>query len=318
MISCDNNWRNIQSLIILDTLICDSHNENILISGEYYKCYPKCNNYYYFDKNNNYTCLDKKECPNDYNNLIEEKNQCINNCKLYSDFPIEFQKKCYNLCPVNISEISKENEYFYKIQCPKELPYEIINIQTCVKNCNISQINNKLCKLNYTSNNKNDENEAQEKMVENIKEEIINGIDTSEIDEGEDLIIQDKDITLTITKTDNQKDQMNTKTNTTSIDLGECETKLKNQYNISENESLYILKMDVNQDGYKIPKIQYEVYYPLNDDLKLCLLNLSICENTDINIYLPLTLDESLEQYNPNSDFLMIYVQLLLQKMVLI
>ena len=84
-------------------------------------------------------------------------------------------------------------------------------------------------------------------MVENIQEEITNGIDTSGIDKGEDIIIQEKDVTVTITKNNNQKNEMNSKTNTTSIDLGECETKLKNKYNISKNESLYILKMDIKQ-----------------------------------------------------------------------
>ena len=140
-------------------------------------------------------------------------------------------------------------------------------------------------------------------MVENIQEEITNGIDTSGIDKGEDIIIQEKDVTVTITKNNNQKNEMNSKTNTTSIDLGECETKLKNKYNISKNESLYILKMDIKQEGYKIPKIQYEVYYPLNKDSKLCLLNLSICEDTKIDIYLPLILNGSLDKYDPNSDF---------------
>ena len=61
--------------------------------------------------------------------------------------------------------------------------------------------------------------------------------------------------------------------------------------------------MDVKQEGYKIPKIQYEVYYPLNHDSKLHALNLSICENTNINIYLPLTLNGNLDKYDSNSDF---------------
>ena len=40
------------------------------------------------------------------------------------------------------------------------------------------------------------------------------------------IIIQEKDVIITITKNDNQKNEMNKKTNTTSIDLGKCETKL--------------------------------------------------------------------------------------------
>ena len=31
----------------------------------------------------------------------------------------------------------------------------------------------------------------------------------------------------------------------TSIDLGECETLLRNYYNISNNETLYMKKMDI-------------------------------------------------------------------------
>ena len=55
--------------------------------------------------------------------------------------------------------------------------------------------------------------------------------------------------------------------------------------------------MDVKQEGYKIPKIQYEIYYPLNHDSKLCLLNLSVCEDVNIDIHLPINLDGSLNQY---------------------
>ena len=284
-------------------ITCDDNNEFNFTFGENYNCYPKCDNYYYFDKEKNYICLDKKECSDDYIYLIEDKNQCLSNCKEYPYFLYEFQKKCYDSCPENISEISKERENYCEIKCPKEMPYELIENQKCVNNCTITQINKKLCKINFISENKSEKNEAQEKMVEDIQGEITNGIDTSGIDSGEDIIIQEKDVTVTITKNDNQKNEISSKTNTTSIDLGECETKLKNKYNISQNESLYILKMDIKQEGYKIPKIQYEVYYDLNHDSKLCLLNLSVCENTNIDIYLPLTLNGNLEQYDPNSDF---------------
>ena len=205
--------------------------------------------------------------------------------------------------PEEISEVSKEKEYFCELKCSKDLPYELIETQTCVETCTLTEINNKKCKKNHISENKNEENEAQEKMVDNIKEEITNGLDTSGIDKGEDIIIQQKDITVTITKSDNQKNQLNIKTNTTNIDLVKCEKKLKEHYNISENESLYILKMDVKQEGYKIPKIQYEVYYPLNHSSKLCLLDLSVCEDVNIDVHLPLTLEGSLNQYDPKSDF---------------
>ena len=277
MISYDNNWRNIQNLIVFNTMTCDNNAELNLSLNDNYYCYPKPDNIA-FDSDKNYKCLYYNECPVNYKYIIEEKNQCVYNCKQYPGFPFEFQKKCYYSCPKNISEISEEKENYCEIICPKESPFEIIEIQHCVSNCTISQLNNKLCKLNFKSNNKTEMNEILEKMVENIRDKLINSLDldTSIIDEGEDIIIQEKEISVTITNNNNQKKQINSKTNATNIGFEKCETKLKNQYNISENESLYILKMDIKQEGYKISKMQYEVYYPLNGDSKLHLLNLSI------------------------------------------
>ena len=130
-----------------------------------------------------------------------------------------------------------------------------------------------------------------------------NGIDTSGIDKGEDISIQEKDVTLTISKNSNQKNEINSKTNKTNINFGECEKKVKAEYNIPESESLYIFKMDVKQEGYKIPKMQYEVYYPLYNDSKLYLLNLSICRDISIDVYFPLSFNGSLDEIDPNSDF---------------
>ena len=284
-------------------LSCDINYGFNLTSGDYYNCYPECDTYYYFDNDKNFICLNKTECPNNYNNLIEEKNQCIDNCENDPEYKFNFRKKCYKECPVGISYESKTQKYFCEVNCNKSMPFEIIEYQTCVQNCSIWQLNNKICKINFKSDNKNDTDTAQEKMVNDIKEEMIKGIDTSGIDEGENIVIQEEDVTVTITKNSNQKNEINKKTNTTSIDLGDCETLLKDKYNIPENESLYILKMDVKQDGYKIPKIQYEVYYPLYNDSKLYLLNLSICKDINIDIYLPMSLNLSLDEIDPNSKF---------------
>jgi hypothetical protein len=44
----------------------------------------------------------------------------------------------------------------------------------------------------------------------------------------------------------------------------ECETKLKNYYNISSDKSLYILIINISKDDMTKPKLEYEFYYPLN------------------------------------------------------
>jgi hypothetical protein len=43
----------------------------------------------------------------------------------------------------------------------------------------------------------------------------------------------------------------------TSIDLGECEILLRNYYNLTNNKTLYMKKIDRIQEGMKIPKIEY-------------------------------------------------------------
>ena len=87
------------------------------------------------------------------------------------------------------------------------------------------------------------------------------------------------------------------------MDLGHCETELKKEYNISLNDSLYILQIISEEEGMKIPKLEYEVYYPLYNDSKLHLLNLSICNDVNVDVYMPLSLNGSLDEIDPNSDF---------------
>ena len=56
--------------------------------------------------------------------------------------------------------------------------------------------------------------------------------------------------------------------NETIIDIGECANIIKEYYNISENKTLYIKKLDIIQDDINIPKIEYDIYAKL-DNIKL-------------------------------------------------
>jgi len=283
---------------------CNSDYFYELNISSYLNCYKECKfNFYYDEKEEKFHCTPNDNCVNYYDKIISEEKQCVHTCEQNANYPFEFQKKCYNSCPENISEISEEKINYCEIKCPKDLPYELIEMQKCVKNCTFIQISNKICKLNFKSENKNEEYEAQENLIQNIQFEITENFDTSFLNTEKEIVIQEPKFTITITKNDEQKNGINSKTNTTTIDLGECETKVKNHYNISENETLYVMKMDVAQDGYKIPKIQYEVYYPLNGDSKLVKLNLTVCDDTKVNIFIPLTLERNLEIYNPKSPF---------------
>jgi len=123
----------------------------------------------------------------------------------------------------------------------------------------------------------------------------------NEIDNGKDTIINNKNKTIILTSTANQKN--NEDENYISMVLGECENILKNNYNISSNDSLYILQVIIKEEGMKIPKVEYEVYYPLYDINNLIKLNLSSCKDTKIEISISVRINGSLDKYDPNSNY---------------
>ena len=282
---------------------CVSCNNNFTfeLNFEKYKnCYKECEYYFYYDSMaNKYYCTKELQCPNEYDKLIKDNNECKDDCKKDDIYKYEFQKRCYTKCPEN-TQLSKQISYYCIPQCPKEYPFEMVESQQCVKNCSISDRQKKLCITNYISEDK-DSAEVQDQAINNIREDLTSGFDTSDIKSGKDVVIEEKGTKLTITSTDNQKNSEKDP-NTTTINLGECETKLKEHYNIPLNKSLYILKVDVVQEGMKIPKIEYEVYYPLKGD-NLEKLNLSICDNTKVDISIPVEINDDLDKLNPSSGY---------------
>ena len=107
-------------------------------------------------------------------------------------------------------------------------------------------------------------------------------------------------MTITLTTTQNQKN--NIYNNITMIDLGECENLIRNFYNLSLNDTLFLKKIDVKQEGMKIPKIEFDVYSKFLGN-ELTKLNLSICENTTISLSIPVSISKSLDKLNTSSDY---------------
>ena len=107
-----------------------------------------------------------------------------------------------------------------------------------------------------------------------------------DIDKGNDIIYIVKNSKIVLTSTSNQKNKENEK-GAIALNLGKCEYLLKDKYNISYNDSLYILEIISNEEGMKIPKIEYEIYHPLKNSNNLTKLNLEYCKDTKIEIYLP-------------------------------
>ena len=84
------------------------------------------------------------------------------------------------------------------------------------------------------------------------------------------------------------------------IDLGECETILREFYKISDDEKLIVVKVDFQNTGYLVPKVEYDVYNPYT----LEKLDLGLCNQTKIDILVPVILnEEDLFKYNTSSEY---------------
>ena len=176
---------------------------------------------------NEINCYEKCTYYHYFNSI--NKYYCTNDSKCISTYDkfIEEKKECIDDC-------NKDNLYKYEFQ---NKCYDI--------NINITK---------YKSI-----------IVNKAIEQIFKEINISNIEGGNDIEIKKENILITLTTSFSQKNN-EYNNNKTTIDLDECENILKLNYNISLNNSLYIIKLDIQEDGMKIPKIEYEIYYPFDSN----------------------------------------------------
>ena len=150
-----------------------------------------------------------------------------------------------------------------------------------------------------------------------IYSKIANDVIKSYPDNGESVVIEaDNNHIFQITTMDNELSALNNSNNSnynlSIIDLGLCGDILKESYNItSENQSLILLKYEKISDVISEKYIQYEVYNPTTKEK----MNLSLCDNISISLYVHINLEEETQQkyeelekqgydlFNPNDSF---------------
>ena len=276
-------------------------------------CYEKCQFFYYFNEINQYYCTLDNSCPETYK-LIEEKRKCITECKNDDLYIYEYNNNCYKQCPngtiendldkicYNISEkistilllnesytneidstIGKETEKFIELKTTSEIIETEYSIQETL--------------LNETYLSKES---TKTEIIYKIMDSLLNILNIEYLDKGHDIEVIEQNILITFTTTQNQK--YNENQNKTTINLGECENIIKNNYNISENNSLYIIKLDIEEEGMQIPKIEYEVYYPLYIQ-NFSKLNISLCQGMEVELTIPIKIDDDIDKYNSSSDY---------------
>ena len=223
-------------------------------------CYKSCEYYYYFNGTNNYICLDKNTCPENYKKLIQQKKKCIDKCKNDDIYIYEYNNICFEKCP-NGTNI----------------------IETLF-----------IC-FDSTNNNK-------DSIIASFKNKIINGeLDDilKNITENKiDYIQRNENIIYQITTSENQNN--NKKGDISTIELGNCEKRLKHIYKIEEHLPLIIFKVDYYISNTSIPIIGYEIYHPLNKSK----LDMNYCEDILLKLNIPVSIDEdNLFKYEPKNEY---------------
>ena len=73
-----------------------------------------------------------------------------------------------------------------------------------------------------------------------------------------------------------------------SVDLGECETLLREQEGLNDTEQFLMIKLDIKNEKFNSTYVQYEIFNPRNYSK----VSLDICKNVSIKILVPVMLDE--------------------------
>ena len=125
-------------------------------------------------------------------------------------------------------------------------------------------------------------NAQVEEIYNTIKEDIL-----TEDYKGENTIIQTENVIFQVSTLEDQKNSNNP--NISTIDLGVCETILKSKNNISNEDSLIIVKTDIKSSDLSSTYVQYEIYDPIT----LKPLNMSDCNNVKIEVNTPVNLEDN-------------------------
>ena len=280
-------------------------------------CYVDCPHYYYWDQDNVYHCTENEECPTEYNFLILEKKKCIDHCEKDNIYKYEYHHTCLpyivnettyieeqipkttyieNVKPetTQIEKIKPETSYINNIKLEKssigitetEKPEAIP--EKDLFNC-LNQ--NKLINKCYTKDNYNN---SQKYNI--ITETILSSYSSNSM---KSLVLEgEKGLIYQITSSKNERELLNNDIllddyNLPIIDLGECEDLLRQEYNIAEEDSLIIVKKENSANKSSEKNIEYEIFEPYNKTK----LNMSICSQVEINMYVKLELSEEMRSF---------------------
>ncbi len=218
-----------------------------------------CEYYHYIDSNDNYHCM--YPCQGNYNYLIREKNQCVNNC-LLTDYPYIYNYQCYKKCPNGTSILGN-------------------NIYICEDN-NKCSINNE-----YTEFNSELIYYELKKIVEKYNEEY--SISNSHI---KTIKNKNENFNLILYKNEECANKILDK-KIVKLNLTICQNLLREKYSIPKNIPLTVALMNFERRNNKPNKITFSIYNSQNSKL----LDPFIC-NEDNSIKVEININEKENNIN--------------------
>ena len=242
-------------------------------------CYSKyCENLYYKDKDTGMkTCINETSCPEEYPIHNKETNQCEQNKTILTDLPIYDISTSEESDSISIETQTKTDEATESSKSDTKAP----SLETDVKKDNIlyEQLMDLIDEL-VGKENIDVINKTYTLLSDSIKNYDISMLKN-------DVTIIGKNITYQLTTSENQKNTEQI-SNVSIIDLGECEKIIKRNISYEDDPTpLLILKIDVKKGEKKSTAVEYEVYNPYTRQK----IDLSICSNTSISIYAPVSLN---------------------------
>ena len=198
------------------------------------KCYVEDCSSYWVEKKKNY---------------IFETDSCFISCEKNKIFLYEYENNCYIECPDG-TYIDKDYQYKCKkeiLVCPNNYPFQKVEDRKCTNICRGIDFFNTICSIN------NPNLFVREEIINTIINDIKDGSMNSILENltllnqnynqynQSDIIIEINDIIYQITTPYNQNN--NIYNNLSSINLGQCEKILKEQYQINNDENLIIFNI---------------------------------------------------------------------------
>jgi len=305
IINCDN-----ENKCYHKKLNSFNYNDSCLICGvNYYQknndlrndnSYIFCNKSYdgyYLDTNDNVykkcysTC---KRCDREGNEINNNCIECKDNYKYKINFEVYYN--CYN------NSLIEESTFIYLEKQKDESSSPIYETEN-------NYIDYNTIKPQIDNNNKYIldliNNQTSEK---DVSKSIIGGITSGSLNEDmKKMLHKNSTHNITINLNNNtlhyisSLSQMMERIDISSVNFGECESLLKENYSFTNIEDLIMYKIEHYIEGFKIPIFEYSLFLYQND--KAIQLDLELCNNVSIINYIPINIDgNEISKYNTESD----------------